>query len=469
LGAINNELSKDSPYNKEDNNNATNHDSNKIIEPFISIHLPFYNEKNVARRIIEACQEIHYKNFEIIVADDSRDETIDIIKKMNIKKESPKIKIIHRNDRSGFKGGALQNATKYMNPKAKYVVIFDADFIPPPDILKRFLWYFQREIDGIYQGPIEKKIGIKHRYGNDYPKLFRDVEGNLKGQNKKLLDRVDNWYIQRKIGVVQGYQLHHLNKNENWITKGIRAEFSGGYMIERVAQELFGSMKMITGSVFMIRTEILKNLGWSHSITEDWDLTLRMYLKGYKVLYTPLIQAPAEIPTTIRALYKQRMRWAEGHTFAVKKYFMEILGSHNITNREKLEFIYYAPYYLQSLLLFLGTIFWFAAEFLGEHPLFWSAHLGWSLVISNFIALPLMNLTGLFLEQTSKEDFSGVFSFIVLTYLLTPFQAYAALKGLFAKQEGNWVRTHKTGRITENILRIRIRRLLNARARRRKN
>ena len=159
------------------------------------------------------------------------------------------------------------------------------------------------------------------------------------------MEQVDNWYERRRVGVVQGYQLHHLNKNENWITRGIRAEFSGGYMIERTAEEFFGAMKMITGSVFMIRADVLKKLGWTHSITEDWDLTLRMYMDGYKVLYTPLIQAPAEIPTTIRALARQRMRWAEGHTYAVKKHFWGIMKSQKITFREKLEFLYFAPYY----------------------------------------------------------------------------------------------------------------------------
>ena len=108
-----------------------------------------------------------------------------------------------------------------------------------------------------------------------------------------------------------------------------------GYMIERVSEEFFGSMKMITGSVFMIRAEILRKLGWTNSITEDWDLTLRMYMDGWKVLYTPLIQAPAEIPTTVRAIARQRMRWAEGHTFAVKKYFWDVLRSPNLTRRAR--------------------------------------------------------------------------------------------------------------------------------------
>ncbi len=430
-----------------------NTDGEYYRAPFVSIHLPFYNEKNVARRIVQACLEIDYTNYEIVVADDSRDETIEIIKDLNMRREGPTIKYVHRKDRTGFKGGALHKAVSQMDPRTEYVVVLDADFIPPPDLLRQFLWYFEGENgNGQYKNE-------NHNNGHIYGDQVLTHYDNGKKESEDIFERVDDWFERRRIGVVQGYQLHHLNKNENWITKGVRTEFSGGYMIERVTQEFFGSMKMITGSVFMIRAEILRNLGWTHSITEDWDLTIRMYIEGYKVLYTPLIQAPAEIPTTIRALARQRMRWAEGHTFAVKKYFFDVLKSVNLTLREKLEFIYFAPYYLQSFFFMIGTSFWVLAELLGQHPWFWTATFGWCLLLSNLFSLPLMGLSGLYLEQTAREDYTGIFSFIVLSYVLTPFQAYAAIKGLLEKEEGGWVRTLKTGSITDRILQVRMRRL----------
>ena len=427
-------------------------------EPFVSIQLPFYNERNVAKRTIQACLDIDYTNYEVIVADDSRDETIEILKELNKKSEKLTIKYVHRKNRTGFKGGALQEAVSFMNPNTKYVVILDADFIPPPDILKKFLWYFESQYAEVNKNG-NNGNGNGHRFEEQILSYYENEKTN--DDVGDIYDRVDDWFERRRIGVIQGYQLHHLNKNENWITKGIRAEFSGGYMIERVAEEFFGSMKMITGSVFMIRADILRTLGWTNSITEDWDLTLRMYLEGYKVLYTPLIQASAEIPTTIRVLARQRMRWAEGHTFAVKKYFWDILRSRNITPREKMEFIYFAPYYLQSFFFLIGTFFWVIAELLDQHPFFWTATFGWCLILSNLFALPLMSLSGLYLEQTARQDFTGIFSFIVLSYVLTPFQAYAAIKGLMEKDEGGWVRTLKTGSITDRVLQVRVRRLFS--------
>lgn len=432
------------------NNSMRNRGITMGREPFISIHLPFYNERNVARRIIEACLNLDYTNYEISVVDDSTDETVEVLKEISVERRRPlpTIKVIHRRERSGFKGGALSAALRHIDPRAEYIVVFDADFIPPRDILKRFLWYFGEGGGGaIWKG--------NHRFADRILGYFN----NNRNGGSTLIERVEEWYRRRRIAAVQGYQLHHLNKRENWITRGVRTEYSGSYMVERVAEEFFGGMKMIAGSVYMIRADVLRELGWTTSLTEDWELTVRLYLAGYKVIYTPLIQAPAEIPTTITRLVRQRMRWAEGHTFVVKRYFWRVLRSPTLTWREKLEFLYFSLYYLQSLFFLIGTISWMIAEMIHQYPWFWTATFGWCLILSNLFALPLMGLTGLFMERSALEDFTGLLSFIALSYVIAPFQAYAALKGLIEKEEGAWFRTFKTGRITDRILTVRLRRL----------
>ncbi|TRO53142.1 glycosyltransferase [Candidatus Bathyarchaeota archaeon] len=70
-------------------------------EPWVSIHLPFFNELNVARRILEACMGINYTNFELLVADDSRDTTLEILHERGWRHGNPIIKFVHRKDRSG--------------------------------------------------------------------------------------------------------------------------------------------------------------------------------------------------------------------------------------------------------------------------------------------------------------------------------------------------------------------------------
>jgi cellulose synthase/poly-beta-1,6-N-acetylglucosamine synthase-like glycosyltransferase len=385
-------------------------------QPFVSIHLPLYNESRVVGRLLEACTRLDYKNYEVLVADDSTDKTIHDLEKWA---KHPKVKISHRINRTGFKGAALRHAMEVMDPRTQYIVIFDADFIPPPDVLHQFLSYF---------------YGVNGNNGYD-----PGVGGELE-------------LIDESLAVVQGYQWHILNASENWITRGVRTEFSGSYVVERPGQELTGGMKMISGSVFMIRADLLREVGWGTSITEDWELTIRLYLDGYRVLYSPFIQAPAECVSDFKQLVRQRMRWAEGHTFNVKRYFFPVLSSAKLTRREKLEFIYYAPYYLQSVFFIVGTLAWLVEEIILRSRLpFWTATLGWSLVFTNTFALILMNVAGLFLERGVRRNAAGLMSFIMLTFLLVPYQAYAAMKGLLEPHEGGWHRTDKTGVITEVI------------------
>ena len=426
-------------------------------QPFISIQLPFYNEKKVANRILTACTSFDYKNYEVIVIDDSTDETIKILEKW---KKHPRVKVIHRADRSGFKGGALQVALGQTDPRTEFIVIFDADFIPYPDTLKQFLKYFW--INGFDNNGNGNHLNNNNHQGFRHLLNGSNNHGNGNGNNHNGNGNGYKYsrhgYLKSNVAAVQGYQWHVLNKNENWITRGIRSEFAGSYVVERPATEILGELKQIAGSVYMIRADVLRKYGWSTSITEDFELTMRLYRDGYKVIYTPYIQGPAECVSTLKRLIRQRSRWAEGHTNNVRKYFWSMLKSKKMTRKEKLEFLYLAPYYLQSAFFIIGTLCWFISDALLHSSLpYWTALWGWALVFTNFFALPLMNALGLFLEESKEKDYLGLLSFIALSYIVAPFQAYAAVKGLFIG-EGPWFRTPKSGIITDSFIRSRYRR-----------
>ncbi|HKZ34752.1 MAG TPA: glycosyltransferase, partial [Patescibacteria group bacterium] len=380
--------------------------------PFVSIHVATYNEKRVVNRLLTACTSQDYPNYEVVIADDSTDETVDILEQW---KSHPRVKISHRPTREGFKGGALGYALEKTDPNAEFVIIFDADFIPYPDTISQFLKYFKAST-----GKLEK---------------FQD-------------------YYDSHVAAIQGYQWHVLNKSENWVTRGVRSEFAGSYVMERSGNEIFGGLKMIAGSVYMIRRDVLQAFGWGTSITEDFELTLKIYEAGYKVVYTPYIQAPSECVSTLKRLIRQRMRWAEGHSFNVKKMFTRLLRTPHMNVPEKAEFLYLSPYYLQSFFFIIGTLAWFLSEAVFHTKLpFWTALWGWSLVFSNMLSLPLMNSVGLFLEEAEEKDFLGLISFVGMSYLLVPFQAYASIRGLLEEEEGGWFRTPKSGKITDTISR----------------
>ncbi len=404
--------------NGDGNGNGNGHHLDIGYEPYVSIHIATYNEKRVIGRLLEVCAALDYNNYEVVLVDDSNDETATILEAW---KGHPRFKIVHRSKRDGFKGGALQVALLHTDPRAEFVIVWDADALPFADSIQTFLPHFFKT----------------------------DRNGNGGSMHKPAQPRPE-------VAAVQSYQWHVLNKSESWLTEAVRAEYAGSYMIERPFQEAARSMKMIAGTAYMVRAHLLRELGWGQSLTEDWELTLRLYARGFKVVYTPYAETPAECVATYSRLARQRMRWAEGHCYNVRRRFGEILRSPHIGFVEKVEFLFYAAYYLQAVLLIAGSASWFIAEvFLHAHVPEWTALLGWSLLFSNLVSLPLMNLAGLLLEDAPPKDLVGVLGALATSYLLVPFQAWAALKGFLESDEGPWYRTPKTGRITDPVQHLR--------------
>ena len=404
--------------------------------PFVSVQVAAYNEKRVIERLLSALAHLDYPAYEVVVVDDSTDESVEILKRW---RDVPRFKILHRTSRAGYKGGALREALKIMDPRTEYVVIFDADAVPFSDSIERLLPLFYRVSDGT-----SSSRRFEAAFGRTDPP-------SEPGQIKR----------RAEVAAVQSYQWHVLNKSESWLTEAVRAEYAGSYMIERPFQDAIGSLKMIAGTAYMIRADVLREVGWGTSITEDWELTLKLYARGYKVVYTPWAETPAECVGTFARLARQRMRWAEGHTHNVRKWFVPIMASPLVTPIEKLEFLYDSTYYLQAGLFVIGSVTWFAAEvFFHAHVPGWTALLGWSLLFSNIFALPLMNLGGLVLEEAPVRDVQGVFGAVVLSFALVPFQAWAAVKGLISRDEGPWFRTPKTGKVTDEVHHLRRLRML---------
>ncbi len=395
--------------------------------PFVSVHVAAYNEKRVIERLLNALAQLDYPEYEVVVVDDSTDESVQILDRL---RSQPRFKILHRTSRSGYKGGALQEALRITDPRAEYVVVFDADSVPFPDSIERLLPLFYR----VSEGASSRRFDAAFGRGPSDPSGPSGLPGHLPINGDEPPSEPGQIKRRPEVAAVQSYR----------------------YMIERPFQDAIGSLKMIAGTAYMIRADVLRQVGWGTSITEDWELTLKLYTRGYKVIYTPWAETPAECVSTFARLARQRMRWAEGHTHNVRKWFLPILRSPLVTPIEKLEFVYDSTYYLQAGLFIVGSISWLVSEVVFRaHVPGWTALLGWSLLFSNVFALPLMNLGGLILEEAPARDVQGVFGALVLSFALVPFQGWAALKGLISKDEGPWFRTPKTGRVTDEVHHLR--------------
>ncbi len=232
--------------------------------PSVVTQLPMYNEKTVAIRIINAAAAMDYPQgkHEIQVLDDSTDETVEYVDKAvsQLKSKGVRISVVRRKDRIGFKAGALQNGLKYT--KAEFVSIFDADFVPNPDFLKKSIPFF--------------------------------------------IDRPD-------LGLVQG-RWTHLNREASLITRGQAMGIDGHFMVEQAARSWNNLFMNFNGTAGVFRRNAIETSGgWQHdTLTEDMDLSYRMQLAGWKTEYVPDLVVPAEIPEDMNAFKNQQFRWAKG-------------------------------------------------------------------------------------------------------------------------------------------------------------
>jgi cellulose synthase/poly-beta-1,6-N-acetylglucosamine synthase-like glycosyltransferase len=354
--------------------------------------LPTYNEPKVVDRLLRACTSFNLSSFEVIVVDDSNDMVT--TGKLDVWNNHPKVKVIHRSSRDGWKGGALNIGLDNMNQRSNFVLVFDADFVPSKDLPLRFISRFE----------------------------------------------------DPQVSVVQGYQRHDLNADENWITKGFRVWTSLYNMVELNGQQKMGLFSPLTGCVFMIRSEVVKKLRFKNVTDEDWNLTMRLYENGYKVLYDPSLVASGECPSTLRRLFRQQARWAEGHTRTFRSHFLKIWRCKFLKLKEKIDFVFIGASFLNSILIFLLSLTWiitliFPAVFL-PMPI---VNAGLILLLATIPAGVSASLVALSLEGAKKEYRKVGYAWI-LNFVATPVIAFAALKGLFTAK-GFFHRTPKTGKI----------------------
>ena len=238
--------------------------------PFVTIQLPIYNELYVVERLIDNIAKLDYPKdkYEIHVLDDSNDETVEIVNKKveEYKAKGFNIERITRDDRVGYKAGALKAATH--KAKGKFIAIFDADFLPKPSFLKDTLAYFENPNIGI----------VQTRWGHV-------------NQNYSLLTEL------------QAFQLNvHFTVEQ-------RGRMAGNYLLQ------------FNGTAGIWRKETIESAGgWeADTLTEDLDLSYRAQLKGWEIAYLEDIISPAELPVEMNGLKSQQFRWMKGGAETAKK------------------------------------------------------------------------------------------------------------------------------------------------------
>ena len=275
--------------------------------PRVTVQLPMYNEDSVAERVIKATCQIDYPpdRFEIQVLDDSTDESADITREAVAEMAAlgHNIKYIHRSNRVGFKAGALEAALP--DASGEYIAIFDADFVPPRDILRNVVDHFSDD----------------------------------------------------KIGMVQ-VRWDHLNRDASLLTKSQAIFLDGHFVIEHTARNRSGRFMHFNGTAGVWRRSTISDAGgWQHdTLTEDLDLSYRAQLKGWQFVYLPQFCAPAELPPEMISFKQQAHRWTKGSMQTAIKLLPRILRSKSLSRAVKTEAFFHLTCTIVYPLMVLLTL-----------------------------------------------------------------------------------------------------------------
>ena len=239
--------------------------------PRVAVQLPVYNELNVVERIIDAAAALDYPAdcLHIQVLDDSTDESgaLAAARVAHHRARGLRIDYVRRSTRQGYKAGALAHGLTETN--GEFVTVFDADFVPEPDFLRRTLPYFTGSEIGM----------VQTRWG-------------------------------------------HLNENHSLLTRLQAFGLNAHFLVEQVGRQAGGHFLNFNGTGGVWRRTCIEDAGGWHAdtLTEDLDLSYRAQLRGWHFCYLPHVVAPAELPEQLDALKSQQFRWNKGAAETARKH-----------------------------------------------------------------------------------------------------------------------------------------------------
>jgi len=279
--------------------------------PVVTVQLPIYNEMYVVDRLVDAVCAIDYPldKLEIQVLDDSTDETR-AIAELAVRRQAARgfdIKYLHRTDRLGYKAGALEAGLAAA--RGEFIAIFDADFVPPRDFLRRTVPYFE----------------------------------------------------QPRLAVVQA-RWGHLNQNYSLLTRVQAVLLDGHFVLEHGSRNRSGCFFNFNGTAGVWRRIAITDAGgWQHdTLTEDLDLSYRAQLRGWQFLFLPDLVTPAEVPVEMNAFKSQQHRWAKGSIQTCRKLLPYILMA-DLPLKVKVEAFFHLTANFNYLLMIALSILMFPA------------------------------------------------------------------------------------------------------------
>jgi cellulose synthase/poly-beta-1,6-N-acetylglucosamine synthase-like glycosyltransferase len=280
--------------------------------PSVAVHLPIYNERHVAERVMRACAELDYpaEKLAVRVLDDSDDGTRALVDRVaeELRNQGHDVTVMRRVDRSGYKAGALAHAMT--GETADYIAVFDADFLPDPAFLRH-------TIPALLAGGNENAGFVQTRWG-------------------------------------------HLNRENSLLTRCQAMALDGHFVVEQAGRSAAGFAFGFNGSGGVWRRACIEDGavgGWqADTLCEDLDLSYRAQLAGWQGIYLGDIESPAEIPPQLLAFKRQQFRWAKGSIQTLRKLGATVWSSDWRMVKRFAATLHLGAYLLHPLLLLLLLI-----------------------------------------------------------------------------------------------------------------
>ena len=367
--------------------------------PVVTIQLPIYNEAYVVERLLDNIVKIDYpwEKLEIQVLDDSTDSSLEKTAKKIKQLQSNGLDIVHilRDHRTGFKAGALKEGLAIC--RGEFIAIFDADFMPQPDWLKKTVPFFKDDSIGV----------VQTRWGH----INRDYS---------ILTRIQAFALDAHFTIEQG------GRN----ARGHFINFNGTAGIWR-------------------KTCILDAGNWEgDTLTEDLDLSYRAQLKKWKFKYLEDVETPAELPVVLSAARSQQFRWNKGGAENFRKSSTTLLRSKDISFKTKIHGLLHLLNSSMFLCAFLVAILSIPVLYLKQRPSFpnWIFDISAVFLLSTLILFVCYWFTYKHLRGSKVKNFFGYCALFItfFTVLLgfTLHNSFAVLQGHYGKKTA-FVRTPK--------------------------
>lgn len=365
--------------------------------PMVLLQIPMCNEKEVYQQSIAAVcvQDWPRDRMLIQVLDDSDDLTAQVLIKAEVQKWQQRgIQILyrHRLIRTGYKAGNLKSAMgcEYVK-NYEYVAIFDADFQPTPDFLKKTIPYF-------------------------------------KGHNDLALVQT-RWTF--------------VNKDENLLTRLQNINLSFHFEVEQQVNGVFINFFGFNGTAGVWRIKALEECGgWLERTTvEDMDIAVRAHLHGWKFIYLDDVKCLCELPESYEAYKKQQYRWHSGPMQLFRLCFMDILRSKvSWAKKANMIFLFFLlrklilPFYSFTLFCIILPLSMFLPE--AQLPAWVVCYVPGVMSVLNILPAP--------------RSFPFVVPYLLFENTMSVTKFNAMISGLFKLGSSyEWIVTKKSGRSSE--------------------